>query len=239
MREENLERLNSTDIGIENIWYLHYSYYHRDLFAALRQYASGELLDIGCGNKPYESVVAGQVSAYKGCDIIQSSGNRVDILCPANAIPLASNSFDTVLSTQTIEHVEDHQGLVNEAFRLLKPGGYFIVSGPLYWPLHEEPYDFFRFTRYGFEYILQKAGFKVTAIHANGGKWSVAGQAFLHALYPQVYNIKGLKGKLIRGLLRVVGGIKSINRFFIYLDNKWMDPTNTMNYVVIAQKSPE
>jgi SAM-dependent methyltransferase len=236
MRETNLHRLKATNIGIDHIWYLHYSSYHRDLFACFDQYAKGKLLDIGCGNKPYKQQLDNNISEYFGCDIIQSSENCVDLLCPANNIPLPDGSFDTIISTQTIEHVEDHQGLVNEAFRLVNKGGYFIVSGPMYWPLHEEPYDFFRFTKHGFTYILEKAGFKTITINANGGKWSVAGQAFLHALYPHVYGIKGFKGKCIRGLINLLGGIRTINKFFLYMDGKATDHTNTMNYVVVAQK---
>jgi len=146
MRPEKLQRLNTVEIPIDHIWYLHYNSYHRDLCAALEGYATGKLLDIGCGNKPYSEILKPLIGEYVGCDIVQSSDKQVDILCPANNIPIEDNSFDTVMSTQTIEHVEDHQGLVNEAYRLLKPNGFFIISGPLYWPLHEEPYDFFRFT---------------------------------------------------------------------------------------------
>lgn len=236
MRAGKLDRLKDINIQSDHIWYLHYNSYHKDLFAAFQEFAKGKLLDIGCGNKPYSKVLEAYISEYVGCDIVQSSENSVDILCPANAIELENEIFDTIISTQTIEHVEDHQGLVNEAFRLLKKDGYFILSGPLYWPLHEEPYDFFRFTKHGFKYILEKAGFEVVLIKSNGGKWSVAGQAFLHALFPQLYNIKGLKGKLFRGIFKFIGGIKTVNNFFLYLDSKNTDYLNTMNYVVIAKK---
>lgn len=237
MRTENLNRLNSTDIKIDNLYYLHYKYYHADLFSAFDQYACGSLLDIGCGNKPYQDKLAHKIINYTGVDIIQSSENKVDYLCPANEIPLENNLFDTVISTQTIEHVEDHQGLINEAYRLLKPDGVFIVSGPLYWPLHEEPYDFFRFTKYGFKYILEKAGFEIIEIKSNGGKWSVAGQALLHALFPQIYAISGFKGKLMRAILKMIGGIKSLNKFFMFMDNQGtVDYSNTMNYVIVSKK---
>jgi SAM-dependent methyltransferase len=234
MRQEKLSRLNTTDIKIDDLYYLHYKYYHEDLFSAFRLYAKGNLLDIGCGNKPYEKALT-NITSYTGVDIIQSSDSKVDILCPANNIPLNSSTFDTVISTQTIEHVEDHQGLVNEAFRLLTPSGYFILSGPLYWPLHEEPYDFFRFTKYGFKYILENAGFKIVEIKSNGGKWSVAGQALLHAIVPSIYNIKGLKGILLRKAFKLIG-IKGINKFFSSVDDEINDEVNTMNYVIVAQK---
>ena len=237
MREEKLGRLNTTDIKIDDLYYLHYKYYHRDLFDAFEKYALGNLLDIGCGNKPYENKLQHKISKYTGVDIIQSSDNKVDYLCPANKIPLENSLFETVISTQTIEHVEDHQGLVNEAYRLLKPNGIFIVSGPMYWPLHEEPYDFFRFTKHGFKYILEKAGFEILEIKSNGGKWSVAGQAFLHALLPSVYNIKGLKGIFLRKSFQLFGGIKGVNTFFQKIDDEINDNSNTMNYVVVAKKT--
>jgi hypothetical protein len=90
----------------------------------------------------------------------------------------------------------------------------------MYWPLHEEPYDFYRFTKYGFTYILEKAGFKIIEINSNGGKWAVAGQALIHALHPTIPNIKGFKGNVIRTIFNAFGGIRTINRLFYYIDNK-------------------
>jgi adenine/guanine phosphoribosyltransferase-like PRPP-binding protein len=116
------------------------------------------------------------------------------VIAPANQIPLDANQFDTAFSTQTIEHVGDCQGLVNEAFRLLKPGGYFIVSGPMYWPLHEEPYDFYRFTKHGFKHLFDQAGFQTVEIIPNGGKWALLGQVIFHTLpswllLPKIFKI--------------------------------------------------
>lgn len=236
MREHNLGRLSTFKIELDNSLYLHYHSYHRDLFAAFNDYANGKLLDIGCGNKPYLEILKPLTSSYFGVDIVQSNSFCVDQVCMANDIPLPDESFDTIISTQTVEHVEDHQGLINEAYRIVNKGGYFIVSGPMYWPLHEEPYDFFRFTKHGFRYILEKAGFEIISIKSNGGKWAVAGQAILHAIYPAIFNIKGFKGKTIKFMANLFGGIKTINRFFIYLDKKNYDPTNTMNYVIVARK---
>ncbi len=234
MRKDNLSRLSETEINIDHLNYLHYKFYHRDLFNAFEKYATGKLLDIGCGNKPYQKILPKSVNSYIGVDIIQSDENKVDILCLANNIPLESNLFDTVISTQTIEHVEDHQGLINEAHRLLKEDRYLIISGPMYWPLHEEPHDFFRFTKYGFTYLLQKAGFEIVEVKSNGGKWSVAGQALLHAV-PSIYNIIGFKGFLLRTILKIIK-TKHINSFFSKIDEEINDQTNTMNYVIIAKK---
>jgi len=193
MRHTNLSRLSNIDITIDHSLYLHYKLYHEDLFRAFKQYCTGRLLDIGCGNKPYNQMLKDNIITYTGVDIIQSSNNCVDLICPANNITANDNAFDTVISTQTIEHIEDPQGMMNEAYRLLSKNGYFILSGPMYWPLHEEPYDFYRFTKHGLRYMLEKSGFKIVSISSNGGKWSVAGQALIHALFPTVYNIRASK----------------------------------------------
>ncbi|MBP7511151.1 MAG: class I SAM-dependent methyltransferase [Bacteroidia bacterium] len=221
-RENNLDRLKTTDISTFNVNYLVYFFLYRSLKIAIGRYSKGKLVDIGCGNKPYSKWVAPFVSEHIGCDIIQSSNNCVDVICEATDIPLPDNSFDTAFSTQTIEHVGDFQLMVNEAYRLLKPGGHFIVSGPMYWPLHEEPFDFHRFTKHGFAHSLKKAGFEVVEILPNGGKWALLGQVLIQTLPVWLTFPKALKW--------------IHNRFFIWLDQKYFDPINTMNYVAIGRK---
>ena len=234
MRIENGERLANTSLSKHNMYYLHYKPFHEELFKAIRSFAKGRVLDIGCGNKPYEKEFGSAITEYIGCDISQSDLQKVDVLCPANKIPLEDATFDTVFSTQTIEHVEDHQGLVNEAFRLLKPGCNFIVSGPMYWHLHEEPYDFFRFTKYGFKYVLEKAGFEMVEIKENGGTWSVTGQTIIHSF--RYSKSKNLFIRLHRALFFKLRIYWLVNAFFFWLDKKDYNPVNTMNYVVIGRK---
>src|ERR1043166_5749551 len=158
-RPEKLARLDCCKTGVTDPYYLVYRKLFPDLEAAAAN-AHGALLDIGCGNKPYESMFTGRISSYTGCDVVQSSDERVDVLCPATAIPLADGSFQTVLRTQVIEHVADHGLLLQEAYRLLAPNGVLILSAPLYWPPHEQPHDYFRFTEFGLSHLLLKAGYE-------------------------------------------------------------------------------
>lgn len=235
MRKENIERLSTTIITKSDLYYLHYKSYHRDLFYAIKTYSKGDVLDIGCGNKPYEKIFEGLIDNYIGCDIIQSNLNMVDVLSPANKIPIEDNRFETIISTQTIEHVEDYQGLVSEAYRLLKPGGYFILSGPFNWQLHEEPYDFFRFTKHGFKYILEKAGFEVIELKENGGMWSVVGQYIIK----NITNDHVKRNNKIRRLFNFLKRLKVIyllNCLFDGLDKIDYNSINTINYVIIAKK---
>lgn len=216
-----LDRLNKPRTGPDDHYYLHY----RKLFAELEKAAlsaTGALLDIGCGNKPYESMFEGRITSYTGCDVVQSSDDRVDILCPATAIPLPDESFNTVLCTQVIEHVADHKALLQEAYRLLAPGGVLILSAPAYWPLHEEPHDYFRFTEYGLNYLLRTTEFEITTINPNGGGWGLCGQVLIHTLERTPF-----RNRFARRL---------INYIFAVLDDRFPDRTNTLNYVAVARK---
>lgn len=223
MRKENLNRFkDSTEIDISDHYYLVYQPLISDIIYAIDNYSKGRVLDIGCGNKPYKKLFSDKCDEYLGCDIVQSSEKCVNIICEATNIPQKDNSFDTIFCTQVIEHVDDHNKLINEMYRLLKPNGYVILSGPMYWHLHEEPHDFFRFTKYGFKYIFEKQGFEIVEILANGGKWATFGQMVIHT-FPNFL----IKRKLVR---------KFSNMFFSYLDTKYYYEYNTMNYVVIAKK---
>ncbi len=220
-RQIGLGRIKDYSADEYNPYFLHY----RTLFADLEKaavHARGRLLDIGCGNKPYEKMFDGRITEYVGCDIVQSSENRVDVICQATNIPLEGDSFDTILCTQVIEHVADHRQLLRETFRLLKSGGILILSGPMYWPLHEEPHDFFRFTEHGFRYLLEGIGFTVDQIQCNGGDWAVFGQALIHTIQPSKLYKPGI--------------VRLINCFFARLDDRRRRYTNPMNYVIIARK---
>jgi hypothetical protein len=92
----------------------------------------------------------------------------------------------------------------------------------MYWPLHEEPHDFFRFTEYGFRFILQKIGFGSIEITNNGGRWALCGQVLIHTI---------TNTRLDRPIL-----IRGINRLFAYLDDTHPSRDNPMNYVVVARK---
>jgi len=95
-----------------------------------------------------------------------------DFVGDALRLPIRDRSVDIVFATQVIEHVTNPHIMVKECKRVLRPNGCLILSGPFFWPLHEEPYDFFRFTKYGFEQLLKDAGFREWQILEDGGDWA-------------------------------------------------------------------
>lgn len=130
----------------------------------------GRLLDFGCGERPYEKFF--QVDEYIGLDI-EVSGHpngckKPDIYYDGSKIPLPSESVDYVFSAEVFEHVFNAQELFLEIHRVLKPGGTFLLTCPFVWPLHEEPYDFARYTPYALQAKLSKVGFCDIEIRKKG-----------------------------------------------------------------------
>ncbi|MBE2289865.1 MAG: methyltransferase domain-containing protein [Chitinophagaceae bacterium] len=235
MREENLNRLTTLETRISDPIYLHNSTLFRDVAAAISEHGKGDVIDIGCGNKPYQHLFKNK-GKYVGCDIVQSSDMKVDVLCSVTDIPIEDKQFDTVFSTQVLEHVAEHSKMLSEAFRLLKNGGTIILSAPMCWQHHEVPYDFYRFTKYGLQHLFEKAGFTSIEIKANGGKWALLGQMAQNTI---MSSTRGKKGA-VRAFFRFVHKYflkYVINLLCSYLERVDKDEEfATLNFVVVAKK---
>jgi SAM-dependent methyltransferase len=113
---------------------------------------NGALLDVGCGEMPFRMLL-GPGLKYTGIDVprADSFGMRQnpDIVdFDGRVIPFPDASFDNVLCTEVLEHVEDPTGLVAEMLRVLRPGGTLLATVPFSARVHHAPYDFHRFTRF-------------------------------------------------------------------------------------------
>lgn len=174
------------------------------------------VIDVGCGERPYADFF--EDAHYVGLNYGVDSASP-DIVGDAQQLPLKSNCADIVFSTQVIEHVPHPEKLVREAFRVLKPQGVFLLSGPFYWPLHEEPHDFYRFTRYGFEYLLASSGFEVMSLRGDAGAVTQAAVALIEVLP--------------RPLLFLVPIINLVTPLFQRFSR---NEKSTLNYIVLAKK---
>ncbi|MFI5251988.1 MAG: class I SAM-dependent methyltransferase [Bacteroidota bacterium] len=196
-------------------------------------YAKGVFLDFGCGNKPYYPIFKSSIEKYIGADVTQNLDQSVDILIGDDGIlPLDNESVETVLSTQVLEHVKEPQRYLQELSRVLKPGGKLILTCPQSYMLHEEPYDYYRYTRYGVEYLLKKYQLQILQLDTAGGAWRLMGQIFLnHKIHGRKINIP-----IISGIFYYLWVILS-NVIFSTLDKMNMNPKDTANYMIIAQKN--
>jgi len=235
-REIGIRRLTYSDISSKDQYYIATYFIKADIKDAATEYGHGKLLDIGCGNKPYELLFKNFVSDYIGCDIVQSSENLVDSICPANELSFNDSSFDTIFSTQVLEHVADSKGMIRESFRVLKGGGYAIFTIPFSWELHEEPYDFFRFSKYGIKALFEEQGYEIIKIKSNGGKWAAAFQLWLNVLF-STRKYKTARSRIIKWIFIRLRFIVLYNKFAVWLDKRYFDDILTLNYIVIAKKN--
>lgn len=132
----------------------------------LARYARGTLLDVGCGEKPYAPIAGPYVDRHIGLDHPASRHDpgAVDLFAVAYQTGLGDASIDTVLCTFVLEHLEEPLRALEEMRRVLRPGGHLILSAPQYWHLHEEPRDFYRYTRYGLEHLIRASGLEVVEV---------------------------------------------------------------------------
>ena len=146
-------------------------------------FARGRLLDVGCGDKPYEKLLAPHVTSYLGAeyrDTFESSANaakgRADVIYTGKTLPFGEGEFDTVLCNQVAEHVPEPGAFIEDLVRVLKVGGCLILTVPFAFRIHAAPNDFHRFTRHALEYYANKNHLHVERLDSRGGFWSVVGQ---------------------------------------------------------------
>jgi SAM-dependent methyltransferase len=139
------------------------------------------LADYGCGNKPYEPIVAPFVAQYLGIDLELNPIADIHI-APTGAIQLDDEKLDVVLSTQVLEHVVDPKQYLQEAHRVLKNDGLLILSTHGYWMFHPDPTDFWRWTSTGLRKIVEDEGFEVVYFKGIIGRAAMGLQLFQDGL---------------------------------------------------------
>jgi SAM-dependent methyltransferase len=121
------------------------------------------IIDLACGLRPYAPLYKSKFSRTIGIEHPDSPfpKNSIDIYCLADAIPMESNTADVILATEMLHDMAEPTAVLDEIFRIVKPGGYLILTTPFLVPIVDGRYDHYRYTRYGLDYLLKKSGFEV------------------------------------------------------------------------------
>jgi len=196
-----------------------------------KKYFHGDLIDIGCGIKPYKKKLTPLVDNHIGVDHEHSLHDlsNADLIGSAYRIPAKSETFDSALCTAVLEHLEEPELALKECCRVLKKGGIAVYSIPFIWHIHEKPRDFYRYSKYGIEYLFNKTGFETIQLEALSGFWVTFGQMFVY--YLQRFNRGPLRwfriitilGLLIQGIVFLLDKIDKAE------DWTWM-------YIIAAKK---
>ncbi|CAD5371283.1 Methyltransf_11 domain-containing protein [Rubrivivax sp. A210] len=217
-----MRRLKRRRLGLLQRDYL----VHRALWPAIEAAVAGVLqgrdragltvIDLGCGEGPYADLFEGcrRIAIDRSCE-----GAAPDLLADVAALPLAGGCADIVFCTQVIEHVPRPDRLLAECCRTLRPGGQLVLTGPFYWPLHEEPHDYYRYTRHGFAHLLREAGLLPLQIVPDCGSVTQAAVSLIEALPRWALVLLPL-----------------INALTPLLQRGSNDCRSPLNYVIVARK---
>ncbi|MBI2472864.1 MAG: class I SAM-dependent methyltransferase [Planctomycetes bacterium] len=105
---------------------------------------NGRLLEIACSVAPWleDFVHYKDIPLYIGCDIShfalrvgmlsQNYSKSKFLQCHAEQLPFKNGSFEIIVASEVMEHLKNPESLCNEAFRILRGNGVFIVSLPMH-----------------------------------------------------------------------------------------------------------
>lgn len=209
------------------------------LLKAIKKFApllKGELLDFGCGAKPYESLFL-NVSKYIGTDIENESHDHsneiIDFYYDGTTLPFENESFDSIFSSEVLEHVPDMEKSLKELNRVLKRDGQILITVPFSFPEHEMPFDFRRLTSGGIQKVLTDHGFEIVKFQKYGSFSKVLFQLIIMYLHDLVYT----KNRYVNLILNVffIFPIQLISILFslIMFQNKSL----YFGTIILAQKN--
>ena len=131
----------------------------------------GDLIDLGCGKSP----LFGTYCQYSTCQHFLDIKNRLqhtDLNYRASLnepITNITKLYDSAILSDVLEHLARPEIALASINRMLKKQGVLLMTVPFLYGIHEAPHDFRRFTRFGLEYELKRAGFTRIEIHEIGG----------------------------------------------------------------------
>jgi len=204
---------------------------YRVMLPMAQRHAKGDLIDLGCGDMPYRSALISQVITYDGLDLFPRSDQVRYTSNLESMVVISDQTYDTALMIEVLEHVPHPWLALTETWRILKPGGTLIISVPHLSRLHDEPHDYYRYTRHGLRQLLEDSGFEVIELVKKGGIFSFLGHQVSTLILTLTWGIPILR--------RVVF---FLNRWLVthpcFILDKWLDRGGLapLGYVATARK---
>ncbi len=196
-------------------------------------YIRGRILDVGCGQSPYRELFPD--CRFVGVDSMP--GMNVSLIGDAVNLPLKDSVLDGAIATEVIEHVALPEDLIRELSRVVKRNGFFYITAPMTWCLHYEPNDYYRFTRFGLEFLLKRNGLETVAVTRIGGIGSMVSVRLIDVCYEIIQ--RGLfflrpKWREKIGLLCVM----PFSLIFYYLSRliDRIDKRDALGWAILARK---
>jgi SAM-dependent methyltransferase len=209
--------------------------------AAGRMPSGARVLDAGAGECWYKSFFDGK--DYYACDFGKGKTSwdygSLDFCCDLSRMAVKDSSFDAVLATQVLEHLSEPLDFLKESLRVLKRGGRIYITAPQTGNIHQEPYDFYRYTRYGLEHLLKKAGFEVEEIRPHGGYFLCAGHVLVRCHRNLFSRRRGLLLKMLTAIIEPFSKLfftVAVPALSLALDCMDTEQSDTLGYSCVARK---
>jgi ubiquinone/menaquinone biosynthesis C-methylase UbiE len=143
-------------------------FYHENLHL----HAKGKLLDLGCGKVPlyaaYKDYVSDIICVDWGNTLHKNE--HLDFECDLNKnLPFKDREFNTIVLSDVLEHIPQPENLWLEMKRILSINGKIIMNVPFYYWIHEQPYDYYRYTEFALRRFVENAGLKLILLEPIGG----------------------------------------------------------------------
>ncbi len=142
----------------------------------LKEFASGDLLDLGCGKAPLYGVYKSLVTSVTLADWDNSlhENKHLDMACDiTKKLPFNNNSFDTIILSDVLEHIPNPNDVLTELKRILRPNGIVLMNVPFMYWVHEAPHDFYRYTEFMLRKLVEDQEMIVVKLDALAGGWAV------------------------------------------------------------------
>jgi len=184
--------------------------------------AGSRILDAGAGEQQYRdfcshlNYVSQDFAGYDpaqlshGLQMKQWKYPPLDIICDITSIPELDSSFDAILCTEVIEHISNPIACLKEFSRLLKPGGYLILTAPFSSLTHFAPHFYYSgFSRYFYEKELADSGFKILKLIPNGNYFDYLAQELLRLKvvgrrYSKNFFLSRVESWILRSVLKIL-----------------------------------
>lgn len=130
----------------------------------------GRILNVGSGGGVADTIAKSTSSSVHIVSADIDPSRKPDIvldICNSEFV----DEFDVIVMSEVLEHIPTPHLALERVLMALKPGGKLILSTPFVFPIHDRPHDFFRYTKYGLQYLLRDYS-SVAVLERNG--WAEA-----------------------------------------------------------------
>jgi len=137
----------------------------------LKKYVNKTILEIGPKKNKTERIIS-PINNIETVDIVENNTTYVSDLTKENALP--KKYFDVVYCLEVLEHTYEPWEILNQIYKLLKPGGYLHISMPFQFRIHGPLPDCYRISEFGLKYLLKKYNYEIITFSAVVDKYRPA-----------------------------------------------------------------